>query len=218
MYFASRVQAGRMLANRLHDKYRYENCIVLAIDDGGVMVGAQIAMKLHCAINMMLSEEIVMPRDSEALVGITANGTTTYNRHYSQGQIDEYNMEYFNLIEQEKLSKMRDMNRLVSSAGTVSKNMLRGHNVIVVSDGLASGFKLDLVAEFLKPISIEKLIVAVPFASVKAVDRMHILGDDLECLNVVSDYISTEHYYDQQDVPDRKTAVELIEKIILNWK
>jgi putative phosphoribosyl transferase len=218
MYFASRVQAGRMLANRLHDKYRYENCIVLAIDDGGVMVGAQIAMKLHCAINMMLSEEIVMPRDNEALVGITANGTTTYNRHYSQGQIDEYNMEYFNLIEQEKLSKMRDMNRLVSSAGTVSKNMLRGHNVIVVSDGLASGFKLDLVAEFLKPISIEKLIVAVPFASVKAVDRMHILGDDLECLNVVSDYISTEHYYDQQDVPDRKTAVELIEKIILNWK
>lgn len=207
-----------MLANRLHDKYRYENCIVLAIDDGGVMVGAQIAMKLHCAINMMLSEEIVMPRDNEALVGITANGTTTYNRHYSQGQIDEYNMEYFNLIEQEKLSKMRDMNRLVSSAGTVSKNMLRGHNVIVVSDGLASGFKLDLVAEFLKPISIEKLIVAVPFASVKAVDRMHILGDDLECLNVVSDYISTEHYYDQQDVPDRKTAVELIEKIILNWK
>jgi len=218
MYFASRVQAGRMLANRLHDKYRYENCIVLAIDDGGVMVGAQIAMKLHCAINMMLSEEIVMPRDSEALVGITANGTTTYNRHYSQGQIDEYNMEYFNLIEQEKLSKMRDMNKLVSSAGTVSKNMLRGHNVIVVSDGLASGFKLDLVAEFLKPISIEKLIVAVPFASVKAVDRMHILGDDLECLNVVSDYISTEHYYDQQDVPDRKTAVELIEKIILKWK
>ncbi len=207
-----------MLANRLHDKYRYENCIVLAIDDGGVMVGAQIAMKLHCAINMMLSEEIVMPRDSEALVGITANGTTTYNRHYSQGQIDEYNMEYFNLIEQEKLSKMRDMNKLVSSAGTASKNMLRGHNVIVVSDGLASGFKLDLVAEFLKPISIEKLIVAVPFASVKAVDRMHILGDDLECLNVVSDYISTEHYYDQQDVPDRKTAVELIEKIILNWK
>jgi len=207
-----------MLANRLHDKYRYENCIVLAIDDGGVMVGAQIAMKLHCAINMMLSEEIVMPRDNEALVGITANGTTTYNRHYSQGQIDEYNMEYFNLIEQEKLSKMRDMNRLVSSAGTVSKNMLRGHNVIVVSDGLASGFKLDLVAEFLKPISIEKLIIAVPFASVKAVDRMHILGDDLECLNVVSDYISTEHYYDQQDVPDRKTAVELIEKIILNWK
>jgi len=217
MYFASRVQAGRMLANRLYDKYRYENCVVLALNEGGVIVGSQIAVKLHCLINLLMISDIVLPRETEAVAGITANGSMIYNKKYSSGQIEEFQQDYFNLIEQEKLSKMRDMNRLVGMGGTVKKNFLKGHHIIIVSDGLPSGFHLDLAAEFLKPINIESIVVAVPFASVKAVDRMHVLADDLYCLNVVSDYISTDHYYDQNNVPEKKEIIEAIEKIILNW-
>lgn len=218
MYFASRVQAGRMLANRLYDKYRYENCAVLALNDGGVVIGSQIAVKLHCVINLLMMSEIVLPRENKPVAGITASGELMYNSEYSSGQIEEYKRDYFNLIEQEKLSKMRDMNRLVGMGGTVKKSMLRGHHVIIVSDGLDNGFQLDLAAEFLKPIKVESLIVAVPFASVKAVDRMHVLADDLYCLNVVSDYINADHYYDQKKLPSHKDIIETIEHIILNWK
>jgi predicted phosphoribosyltransferase len=77
---------------------------------------------------------------------------------------------------------------------------------------------VDLAVEFLKPIATEKLIVAVPFASVQAVDRMHVLADDLYCLNVMEDYIDTDHYYDKQDVPDHETVLKTIEQIILKWK
>ena len=87
-----------------------------------------------------------------------------------------------------------------------------------MSDGLKTGFPVDLAAEFLKPIAIEKLIVATPFASVAAVDRMHVLADDLYCLTVITDYIDTNHYYDQQDVPDHETVLKTIEQIVLNWK
>jgi putative phosphoribosyl transferase len=218
MYFASRLQAGRMLATQLSPKYRYENCAVICLSDGGVMVGAQIASQLHCVMTLLMTAEITLPREPDAIAGITPGGVLAYNHRYSQGEIDEMVGEYFGYIEQEKMNRMHDMNMLMGSGGVIDKRLLKGHNLILVSDGLRTGFALDMAAEFLKPIDYEKLIIAVPFASVQAVDRMHILADEIFCMNVIEDYISTNHYYDKQDVPDHNTVIETLEKIILHWK
>ena len=218
MYFASRLQAGRELAKKLSEKYRYENCAVIALDDGGVTIGAQIAMELHCVLTMLVSSEITLPRENEPIAGITAGGTMSFNHKYSQGEIDEFVSEYRGFIEQEKLARMHDMNQLLGSGGTINRELLRGHNVIIVSDGLKTSFPIDLITEFLKPISTEKLIFAVPFASVPAVDKMHVLADDLYCLNVVPDYSDTDRYYDNHDVPDHEKAIKIIQDIILKWK
>lgn len=207
-----------MLASQLITKYRYENCAVIALGDGGVMVGAQIAVQLHCALTMLESSEIFLPREPQAIAGITSGGVVSYNHSYTQGELDELVGENYGYIEQQKLSHMHELNQLLGPGGTISKDLLRGHNIILVSDGLKTGFPVDLATEFLKPIAIEKLIIAVPFASVQAVDRMHIVGDDLYCLNVLGDYIDTDHYYDKQDVPDHATILETLSTIILNWK
>ena len=207
-----------MLADQLVKDYRYENCAIVALGDGGVMVGAQIAMRLHCVLMMLSSAEIMLPREPEAIAGITSTGTLTYNSYYSVGEVDEMTSEYHGLIEQEKLQQMHDLNRLTGASGTIRKDLLKGHHVIVVSDGLETGFQVDLIAEFLKPIQIESMIVAVPFAGVKAVDRMHILADKLYCMNVLADYINTNHYYETQDIPDHATVIKTIEQIILSWK
>jgi putative phosphoribosyl transferase len=218
MYLASRVQAGRMLASQMVEKYRNEKCAVLALDDGGVMVGAQIAMQLHCIIMLLMSAEIKLPQEPIAIAGITSGGTVSYNNTYSPGEIDELAGENFGYIEQQKLLQMHDMNRLVGKGGTMSKDLLRGHNVIVVTDGAKTGFSIDLACEFLKPISIQRIIFAVPFSSVEAVDRMHVKADDLYCLNVVPEYRDTDHYYDKKDIPDHATILETIELITRNWK
>lgn len=218
MYLDSRVKAGQMLASQLVEKYRYENCAIVALDDGGVMVGAQIATQLHCVLTLLMSAEIKLPQEPVAIAGITAGGTLSYNHTYSPGEIDELAGENFGYIEQQKLLQMHDLNHLVGGAGTINKGLLRGHNVIVVSDGAKTGFSIDLAYEFLKPINIEKLIFAVPFSSVEAVDRMHVLADELYCLNVIPDYRDTDHYYEKKDVPDHKTVLKTIEHIILNWK
>jgi predicted phosphoribosyltransferase len=218
MYFASRLQAGRMLADRIAKKYKGQDCAVLALSDGGVMVGAQIAVRLHCVLSLLISEEIMLPREPDALAGITSSGAVAYNQRYSQGEINELLGDYYSVVEQEKLIKMHDMNHMLGSKGTVDRRLLQHHNVIVVTDGLKSGFPVDLAAEFLKPISIKKLVVATPFASVRAVDRMHVLADDLYCLNVIEDYLDTDHYYEQQDVPDHQTVIKTVGEIIKKWE
>jgi putative phosphoribosyl transferase len=218
MYFASRVQAGHMLAAQLSSKYRYENCAVIGLSDGGVVVGAQIAAALHCVLSLLLTEEIVLPRELDAIAGIAQDGSVSYNTTYSPGELDELVGEYYHYIEQEKLTQLHNLNHILGKGATVDKRLLAGRNVILVSDGLSSGFAIDLAVAFLKSVPIEKIIVATPLASVKAVDRLHIAADEIYCLDVVENYISTEHYYDQCDIPPHDKVVQIIEQITLNWK
>lgn len=218
MYFASRLQAGRMLASQLAEKYHHDNCAVMALNDGGVMIGAQISMQLHCVLTLMESSEITLPREPDAIAGITAAGTVAYNKRYSVGELDELVGENYGFLEQEKLTRMHDMNQLLGSGGTIDRNLLIGRNVIIVSDGLKTGFPVDLAAEFLKPIAIKKMVIATPFASVQAVDRMHVLADDLYCLNVIEDYMDTDHYYDKQDVPNHETVLKAVKQVVMKWQ
>lgn len=217
MYFASRLQAGRTLAGRLQEKYSAEKCAIIAVSDGGVMVGAQIASQLHSVLTLLMSAEIKLPREPMAIAGITASGVLAYNHQYSQGELDEMVGEYYGFVEQEKLRNMHELNQLIGKGGTINRDLLKDRNIIVVSDGLASGFAVDLAYEFLKPIAIKKLIFAAPFASVPAVDRMHILADEIYCLNVLEDYRDTDHYYDTQDVPDHDTVLKTIERLVEAW-
>lgn len=218
MYFKSRVEAGQKLADVVSQKYKGQNNAVVGLSDGGVMVGAQISLKLSCVLTMLLSDTINLPRENTAIAGISQDGAVNYNTAYSPGQLEDFLSEYHNVIEQEKLEKMHEMHRLIGRGGLIRKDLLRDHNVIIVSDGLSNGFSIDIAAEFLKPIKIKRLIVATPLASVQAVDRMHILADDIYCLSVIEDYIDTNHYYDTQDVPPHELVVKTIEAVVANWK
>ena len=207
-----------MLANQLVKKYRYEDCAIVAVNDGGVVIGAQIAMQLHSILMLLASEEINLPREIEAIGAIAQDGSFTYNNYYSKGELEELMGEYFGFVEHEKLHRIEDLQHLIGSGGIMRKDLLKGRNIILVSDGLKSGFTLDIAYQYLKPVAVKKMIVATPLASVQAVDRMHILADDLYVLSVVENYMDTDHYYDQNDVPEHEKVIETIEKIILNWK
>ncbi|MCA9324772.1 hypothetical protein KDA23_01745 [Candidatus Saccharibacteria bacterium] len=217
MYFSDRTQAGRMLASQLMPKYRYENVAIVALSYGSVVVGAQIAAKLHCSINLLLSEDINIPQEPEAVGSVAQDGSFTYNNAYSSYVLGELQAEYYQYIEQQKMTKLQEMHRLVGSGGTIRKDLLRGRHIILVSDGLKNGHSLDLAVQYLKPVATEGIVVATPLASVPAVDYMHVLSDDIYCLSVVDNYLDTDHYYENNDVPDEPKIIQTIEKIVLNW-
>ncbi len=207
-----------MLSSQIAAKHLNDKCAVVALDDGGVMIGAQIASELKCVMMLLQTAEINLPLEPDPIAGITSGGSMAYNQRYSQGELDEMVGEYYGLIEQEKLTSMHDLNHLLGKGGVMNKDLLMGHHVILVSDGLKSALPLDLSVEFLKPLTIESIIVATPLASVTAVDRMHIVADEIYCLSVLEDYIGTDHYYDKHDVPDHDSVIRIIEQIVSKWQ
>jgi putative phosphoribosyl transferase len=217
MYFANRKQAGRMLASQIAEKYPNSDSAVVALSDGGVVVGMEIARELQSVISMLLIGQINLPQELTAIAGITQNGAFSYNQAYSPGEIEELAGEYRGLIEQEKFDRIREMND-IGSGELIRKDLLQDRNVILVSDGLTNGFSIDLALQYLKPIGYKKLIIATPLASVVAVDRMHILADDIYCLNVLEEFISVDHYYDVNDTPEHDIVVRTVSQIVKNWK
>lgn len=217
MYFHSRTEAGQKLANELL-QYRYENTAVVALSDGAAIVAEQIAVALHATLTMLLSENVGMPGEHVTLGTVTQDGGFVYNTALSQGEVDEYYSEFHGYVEDQKREKFSHLNRLLGQGGLIDAATLREHVIILVSDGFKHGTTLDAAAEFFKHIKIAKLVVATPIASVQAVDRMHIIADELHCLSVTENYISTNHYFDVNDVPSHEQIVDKINNIVHSWQ
>lgn len=218
MYFQSRASAGQMIAQDLVEKYRYENCAVVALSDGAVQVGEQIAASLHCVLTMLLIEGIDIPGESMKFGSVSQSGNFTYSSGLSEGDVSEYTTEFHGYLEEAKREAFGRINRLLGDGGIIDHDMLRDHTVILVSDGLDSISVLDVALDFLKPIRIPRLVVAAPVADVVVVDKLHMYADELRILDVKSNYMGTDHYYDQNDIPSHEQTVAKINQIVLNWR
>src|SRR5690606_5736842 len=130
------------------------NVVVLALSPGAVIISAQVAVKLHANMALLLTEGVFLPGEKDPIAAMSAAGIFTYNNMFSPGQIEDFVSEYHHFIEEKRLQKLRQLNRLVGKDGEIKREYLRNHVVICVSDGLSSGFSLDIAAAFLKTIKI----------------------------------------------------------------
>jgi putative phosphoribosyl transferase len=218
MYFESRTQAGLQIAAELLEKYRYENCAVVALSDGGVLVGEQIAAQLHCILTMLLIENIDVPGEDMTFGGVSQSGQFTYNSEFSTGEAEEYTTEYHGYLEEQKREAFHRINQLLGDGGVIDENMLREHTIILVSDGLNNGAVIDVAMDFLKPIHINRLVIVAPVASVSGVDKAHMVADELHILDVKENYMDTNHYYTDNQVPTHEQTIAKINQIVLNWR
>lgn len=218
MYFQNRSEAGRLLGDQLAASYRYEDCAVIALSAGAVEVGEQIAISLHTMLTMLLVEEIEIPGESMMLGGVSEGGNFAYSSAFTEGQIQGYVSEYHAYLEEQKRVAFQKINRLIGDGGMIDRTLLHDRVIILLSDGLSSGIALDIAIDFLKPVRIKRLIIAAPIASIDTVDKLHTVADELHILDVRENYMGTNHYYEENNIPTHEEAVEIINKIILNWQ
>jgi putative phosphoribosyl transferase len=215
-YFNDRSEAGKILAQKLTE-YKAKSCSVVCLSEGGVLVGYEIAKCLHASLFKLNLENVLLPGEPKPVGTLSSEGTFTYNSEYSKVELEGINMDYHSLIEQNRYDAFQKLNRGSQKQGHIPKKMLKGHVVIFVSDGLKGPLELDVAADFIKPVEVDRLLVAVPIASVPAVDRMHLLADEIHCLGVIEDYMNTDHYYEKNDLPRHQEIIEMMEKVVLKW-
>lgn len=216
-YFKDRAEAGRLLAKRL-EKYKAKNIVVVALDEGSAIVAAQIAMKLHGNLLLFLVRNIYLPGEKQAIAGLGTSSTFIYNDYFSAGELEELTTEYHSFIDLEKMKANHQLNVLLGKDGEIDKHLLRHRVVIVVSDGLATGFSMQVCAEYLKTVAIKRFVAVTPFASVAAVDKMHLLADEICCLNVPENFFTVNHYYDENYQPNIDNIFKIMRNITLSWE
>ncbi|HUD07086.1 MAG TPA: phosphoribosyltransferase family protein [Candidatus Saccharimonadales bacterium] len=216
MYFKSRAEAGRILADQLDD-YEGKNCSVIALSRGGVLIGGQIASKLHSNLMLLLAEQIILPGEPEPVAAVTSDNAFTENSLYSIGEIEEFEMEFYNYIQEERFQKLHKLHLLLGTKGEIDKAKLRHHTVILTSDGLNTGFSVEIAINYLKSISFKKLVVATTFSTPEAYERLRVLSDELYCLSMVENFLGVDHYYEDNAIPDVDKLMEYCSNISLHW-
>lgn len=202
--FRDRAHAGKIIAGML-DSYGNTEAIVLAIPAGGVPVAKVIAEQLHLTLDVLVVSKITLPWNTEAGYGAVAfDGTVRLN---------EKLLPRLGLREQEIQQGIEKTFRKVTSRvkslrGERSFPDLSNQPVIVVDDGLASGFTLLVGVEALRKAKAAQIIVAVPTGHWDSVQMMAHQVEAVYCANIRQgwSFAVADAYQRWSDVSDEEVA------------
>jgi len=157
--FLDRGEAGKVLASML-GLHRESDAIVLAIPAGGLAVAVVIAKELNLTLDLAIVSKITPPWNTEAGYGAVAfDGTVMLNEellprlHLTSKEI------------QQGISKTEEKvrRRMKKLRGDRPMPDLQ-HPIILIDDGLASGFTLRTGIEALRKAGSRQIILAIPTA------------------------------------------------------
>jgi predicted phosphoribosyltransferase len=163
------------------EDYRGSDAIVLAVPAGGVPVAVEIARELELPLDLAIVSKMTLPWDTEAGYGAVAwDGTFGLNEK----------MQYYYRLSDEVVAKGRAAaaekvrRRIRTLRGDQPFPDLSGRPVILVDDGLASGFTMKVAIEAVRSAGAEKIILAVPTAPAHTAEEMAGLVAELYCANI----------------------------------
>lgn len=205
--FRSRTDAGRRLAERLLD-YEGQDIVALAIPRGGVPVGFEVAKRLNARLDVIIPRKIPIPWNPEAGFGaITADGTIVLNQRMVEGLG----------LTDEEIRKMADevleeiKRRTSEYRGDRPPPDVEGKTVILVDDGLASGYTMLAAIESVRKHRPARVIVAVPVASSGAARLVGPRVDKLIAL-ITSErlpFAVAEFYREWRDLTDEEVKATI---------
>ena len=148
-----RIEAGLLLSEKLK-KYQNSNSVVLAVPRGGVPVAAIIAKSLHLPLDIVLSKKIGHPYNKEFAIGAVSMDSMVIDGN------PDVPKEY---IETE-IARLRKLmqEKYEIYMGNRTPLEIKGKNVIIVDDGIATGNTLLVSINMLRKRNPAKIIVAVP--------------------------------------------------------
>ncbi|MFA6055710.1 MAG: phosphoribosyltransferase family protein [Thermodesulfovibrionales bacterium] len=198
--FKDRKEAGILLAKTLSD-YRGVDGIVLGVPSGGVPVAAEVAEALGLPLDLIIVRKIQIPYNPEA--GFGAVGPD------SEVSLNADLVSRLGLTEKEVERQIQKTKEIIKSRNELFRGglpfpPLRDRVVIIVDDGLASGYTMLSAVDFIKSHRPEKVVVAVPTAPNRTVDLILPHVDELVCLNIRSGTFfavadAYENWYDLGD-------------------
>ena len=178
--FQNRTHAGQVLARMIEAGDKPEG-IILAIPAGGVPVGVTMAEKLELDFDVAVVSKITLPWNTEAGYGAVAfDGTVKLNQDL-MGRVNLTKEDIEKGIEKTTAKVVR---RVTTLRGTTPFPDLGNRSVILVDDGLASGFTMETAVAALRGAGAGRIVVAVPTGHLQSVERIARKVEVLYCANI----------------------------------
>lgn len=180
--FKDRFHAGRVLGRMLAPVYGgAENVMVLGIPMGGVPVALTIAGALRCPVDLVIVRKLQIPGNTEAGFGaMTPAGDVFLN----EPLLDRLGLSGEEIARQRETVRAELTKRDRGLRDGRPLPDLGGRTVILVDDGLASGFTMKAALATVRRQGAATTVVAVPTAPRRAVDALEGSVDEVYCANI----------------------------------
>jgi len=210
--FGDRREAGRQLAKALIRRdYKDQDTLVLGIPRGGLVVADEVAKTLSATLDVIIARKLRAPYHPELGIGAVVNGDhITINEDLSRavGATQEY-------IKREIAYQKEEIERqLRFYRGDRLAPEISGKTVIVVDDGIATGYTFRATLENLRQCHPDRLVAAAPVAALDSAEMLKAFADEVVCLHIPVFFSAVGAWYQNFDQVSDEEAARILHR---NW-
>lgn len=212
MIFSNRKEAGRLLAERLHQYDHQPDTIVLGLPRGGVITAFEVAMALKLPLDIVCARKIGSPYNPELAIGaITDSGEGYFN----EALIAALNVDQAYIDTEVAKESKEAMRRAIVYRQNRPKINLEGKTVILIDDGLATGATMKASIQAVKADGADAVIVALPVAPFDIFEEIKDSVNSAIALETPVDFYAVGEFYDEFT---QTTDQEVIDLMALSYK
>lgn len=192
--YANRRTAGAALVPAVVDALgAARNLLVLALPRGGVPVAAEIARSLHAELDVFIVRKLGLPGHAEYAIGAIASGgfQVLNERAISELRVAGADLAAVVAAEEAELRRREALYRGARPAPAIA-----GRTVLLVDDGLATGFSMRAAIAAVRAQRPAQLAVAVPVGAPETCADLAREVDALICPLQPDDFAAVGQWYD----------------------
>ena len=191
MFFADRVEAGRLLAERLRH-LQGQDLVVLGLARGGVVVAAEVAAALGAPLDVVVVRKLGVPFQPELGMGaIGEDGVRVINYRVvalaGLGERDVTAVEEGERVElEQRARRFRGEREPTPAVGRIA---------VVVDDGIATGSTAIAGCRVARARGARRVVLAIPVAPPGWATTVGDAADETVCLSTPSEFAAVGQFY-----------------------
>jgi predicted phosphoribosyltransferase len=210
--FKNRREAGRQLGRVLVNRgYEREDILVLGIPPGGLVVADEVANALSATLDVVIARKLRAPYRPELGIGAVLDEDRILLNEdgiRSVGASQDY------LNREIAFQKGERKRRLRFYRGLRATPEVAGKTVIVVDDGIATGYTFRACLESLRQHHPVHLVAAAPVAAPDSAEMLKAFADEVVCLKTPSSFVAVGDWYQAFEQISDEGAVAILRR---NW-
>jgi len=207
MLFKDRLEAGKLLAQKLLMYKGADDLLILGIARGGVLVAAEVAQELGAVFSTIVVRKVGAPSNEELALGaVSESGEGVFNENLIA--IFEVTKEY--LAKEVHKEKLIAQQRASLYRTSVPLADTRHKKIILIDDGIATGASVLAAIKTIRARGVGKLILAVPVASEETLSQLAKEVDEVVCLTSPLFFDAIGSFYRHFDPVEDEEIVRLI--------
>jgi predicted phosphoribosyltransferase len=190
MTLKNREEAAFELAKRLKD-YQDKNLLVVAIPRGAVGMARIIADQLGADLDVVLVHKLTHSLNAEFAIGAVDEEGQVYLD--DEAQLEIIPIRY---LEEERVRQWENLQRRRKLYTPVRESIdPKGRIVVIVDDGIATGWTVKAALIALKERKPQKLIVAAGVCCATALKEIKLYADEVICLETPDNFQAVSQFY-----------------------